>query len=218
MKIKWLHLFILIILVATGNAQNNSQDFDYGRVENGKYLNSFLHFEITLPAGWVVQSREQIDYLAKKGAALVTGDDEKMKAVYKAAEINVANLLGVYQYELGSPVDYNPSIMLVAENVQHSPGVKKGSDYLFQARKLLDQSQFQYDYLDTEFEKEVVSRTDFYKMNTGIKYAGLDIKQIYFSTVIKRFSLNIIISFTTDEQKEVLLKSVHSIAFHGAGN
>ena len=218
MKIKWLHLFILIMLVATGNAQNKSQDFDYGRVENGRYLNSFLHFEITLPPNWVVQSREQIDYLAEKGAALVTGDDEKMKAVYKAAEINVANLLAVYQYELGSPVDYNPSIMLIAENVQHAPGVKKGNDYLFQTRKLLNQSQFKYDYLDNEFEKEVINGTDFYKMNALLKYAGLEIKQIYFSTVIKRFCVSFIISFTTDEQKEVLLKSVHSILSNATGD
>src|SRR5690606_33651546 len=89
----------------------------------------------------------------------------------------------------------------------------KGSDYLFQARKLLNQSQFQYDHLDTAFEKETISGTDFYKMNAVLKYSGLDIKQIYFSTVLKRFSLNFIISFTTDEQKEVLLNSIHSMIF-----
>lgn len=213
MKTKWLYLFILTMLVAGSNAQDGSQNFDYGKVENGKYHNAFLDFEITLPPDWVVQSREEINYLMEKGLDLVAGDDKKLKSAYKAAEINVANLLAAYQYELGSPVDYNPGIMLIAENVQHAPGVKKGSDYLFQARKLLNQSQFQYDHLDTAFEKETISGTDFYKMNAVLKYSGLDIKQIYFSTVLKRFSLNVIISFTTDEQKEVLLNSIHSMIF-----
>jgi hypothetical protein len=136
-----------------------------------------------------------------------------MRATLKASEVNTANLLSVSQYERGSAVEYNPSIVLIAENIKNSPGIKNGKDYLFHARKLLEQSQLQYNYLDKEFEKEVVNGMDFYQLNAEINYGDLTIKQVYYSTILKGFSFNVIISFTTEEQKSDLLKCFNTIKF-----
>jgi hypothetical protein len=125
--------FLLLTITAIGcKTQDKPIDFDYGHIENSKYINSYFDFEITIPTDWIVQSKEQMDNLSKTGAELVAGDDSKLKAVVKASEINTANLLAVYQYERGSAVEYNPSFMLVAENIINAPGIKTGSDYLFQ--------------------------------------------------------------------------------------
>jgi hypothetical protein len=208
--------FLGVLLLSLANfccGQENVEDFDFGHVQNDKYVNSFFHFEMTLPLDWIVQTKDQMDYLAETGKELVAGDDAVMKAALKGSEVNTANLMAVYQYETGSPVEYNPSIMLVAENIARAPGIKTGGDYLFQSRRLLAQSQFKYDHLDEEFEKEIVNGTEFYKMNAEVKYLGLDIKQIYYSTVLKRFSFNVIVSFINDEQRTNLLNSISSMSF-----
>jgi hypothetical protein len=168
---------------------------------------------MTIPAKWIVQTKEEMDYLAKTGAELVTGNDSKLKAVVKAAEINTANLLAAFQYERGASVEYNPSLMLVAENIMNIPGIKSGSDYLFQTRRLLEQSQFKHDYMDKEFQKELINGTEFYKMNAEINYMGLVIKQTYYSTIIDRFSFSAVISYVSEEQKLELLKSINSMKF-----
>lgn len=212
-KPSFLLLFIIAITTLHCNSQDQSKGFDYGQVLDGKYVNSYFDVEITLPPGWIVQSREQLEALTKTGQELVAGDDSQLKAFLKASEINVANLLAVYQFEHGSPVEYNPSILLVAENVKNSPGIKKGSDYLFHARNLLEQSQLKYDHLDKEFKKQVISSVEFYTLNASITYMNLNIRQIYYSTVLNGFTFNVIISFVNEEQKLELMKSVNSMKF-----
>lgn len=102
-------------------------------------------------------------------------------------------------------------IAIVAENIKNYPGVKDGKEYLLQLRETLEESQFKYDYLDKEFSKEVINRFDFYRMNAEIYYMGHNIKQAYYTTILKGFSLSIIITFINEEQKEVLLSSLKSI-------
>jgi hypothetical protein len=208
-----LMIFIPLIIIAGCNKINKPLDFDYGHVENNKYINSFFKAEMTIPKSWVVQSKEQMENLTETGKDLVAGDDANMKAKLNASEINIANLLSVNQFEQGAAVEYNPSILLIAENIKNSPGVKTGKDYLFHTKKFLEQSQLKYDHLDSQFEREVINGVDFYKLNADITYGGVTIKQVYYSTILKNFSFNAIISFTNDEQKAELLGSLTSLKF-----
>ncbi len=205
-----LVLLVFAIKVTNCRSQDTPKDFDYGQVENGKYLNSYFNFEITLPPNWIVQTKEQMDNMTKRGSDLIAGDDAKLKATLKASQVNVANLLSASQFEKGAAVEYNPGMVIIAENVKAAPGIKLGKDYLFQSRRILEQSQFKYDYIDKEFLKETVGGMDFYKMNAEITYLGLIIKQIYYSTILDGFSLNIIVSFINTEQQDELLKSIQS--------
>lgn len=206
-------VFFLILFANVGYSQERPTNFDFGHVEDNKYVNSYFGFEMSLHPDWIVQTKEQMESMAKTGKALVAGNDSQMKAVIEASEINIANLLAVSQFERGSAVEYNPSMTLVAENIKQFPGIKSGNDYLFQARKILEQSQLKYDSIDRVFIKEVINGTDFYKMNAEIKYMGLSIKQVYYSTVASGFSFNAIISYVSDQQKKDLLELIHSMKF-----
>jgi len=212
-------LLIIIALSGCNNNNNNNNDnrlpdnFDYGHVENGVYQNEYFDFSMKLPDDWVVQSKEQTEYIANTGKKIAAGDDKNLQAVVKASDISSANLLAVFQYEVGSAVEYNPAILIVAENVKNAPGIKNGSDYLFQARRLLQQAHYKYDYLSEDFDKERINESDFYKMEARINTLGLEITQIYYSTVLKGFSFNVIISYISDEQKKILLESINTMKF-----
>jgi len=206
--------FLAITLLMVGcNLNGKRNNFDYGHTENNKYLNSFFGLELILPNNWIVQTKEQTEKLSKTGKDLVAGDDKNLKSIINASEVNTANLLAVFQYEVGAAVDYNPSFMLVAENLKNAPGIKTGSDYLFQTRKLLKQSQIQYSYIDNDFRKVIINNQEFYTMTCSIDYMGYKINQVYSSTIKDGFCLSTIISFINDEQKNNLEKIVNSISF-----
>ncbi len=211
--LNWIITFLMIILFSNCVSNKTPDNFDYGKVNDNIYTNDFFKCNIKLPEGWIVQSKEQTQRLANVGKEIVAGEDKKIESMIKASEINTANLLAVFQYELGSAVEYNPNIIIVAENIKNAPEIKNGSDYLFQSRQFLKQSQIQHDYLSEDFENEVINGTEFYKMDAHINYMGLKIKQIYYSTITNGFSFNVIISYKNDDQKKVLLESIKSITF-----
>jgi hypothetical protein len=212
-KVTLIGFLILTIIITNCNQKGKPKNFDYGHAENNKYLNSFFGLELTFPDNWIVQTKEQTENLSKMGKEVIAGDDKNLKAALSASEVNSANLLAVFQYEVGSAVEYNPSFMLVAENISNAPGIKTGSDYLFQARKLLKQSQVQYSYIDDEFKKEIINNQEFYTMNCSIDYMGYKINQVYYSTIREGFCLSTIISFINDEQKNNLERIINSMNF-----
>ncbi|MDB5257068.1 MAG: hypothetical protein JWM14_1763 [Chitinophagaceae bacterium] len=203
-------IFFLLFSIQT-QAQKADEVFDYGKLDNGRYANDFFKLEVDVPQDWSVQTKEQMEAIHEKGKELIAGDDETMKAIVKASDVNSAKLFMAYQYEVGSAVDFNPSFALMAENIKQAPGVKTGSDYLFQARKFIAKSQIKYKHIDEKFKKEVINGTDFYKMTTKITYLGTDISQVYYCTVLKGFSLIFIISFSEKEQEKELKKLVSTI-------
>jgi hypothetical protein len=204
-KLNLIGFLIITILITSCTPNGKPKNFDYGHTENNKYFNSFFGLELSLPDNWIVQTKEQTENLSKMGKDLMAGDDKNLKAVINASEVNSANLLAVFQYEVGAAVD--------AENLKNTPGIKTGSDYLFQSRKLLKQSQVQYSYIDDEFKKEIINNQEFYTMNCSIDYMGFNIKQRYYSTIINGFCLSAIVTFTNDEHKTNLEKIISTMNF-----
>ena len=207
-----LTIFFLGALFISCRAGGKPDNFDYGHIENGKYVNSFFKFEIVLPDGWTIQSQEQMDNLTKMGTEIITDN----KAVIKASLINTANLLQATQYELGAPVDSNSGINIVAENISNTPGIKTGGDFLFHLRKMLQASLLDVEHVDEDFEKETIGGVDFYKMKAIVNYAvqkGQFSNQILYSTIFNNFSLCIIITYKDEVQQQELLKSINSLNF-----
>lgn len=211
-----MNLMVLVlsgIVVQACLSIGKPANFDYGHVKNGKYYNKYFHMVMDLPEGWVVQSRQQMDEIASRGKKIIAGNNKIKNAEMTVAEINVANLLGVFKYKIGSVTYFNPSISLVAENVRSHPDIKNGSDYLSQARKVLENSSLHYDSLPDVFKKEIINGAEFYHMDIQLTRMGIVIKQKYYATIIKGFSFNMIITYVNDDQKDVLLKSIRSAMF-----
>ncbi|NER14962.1 hypothetical protein GWK08_16010 [Leptobacterium flavescens] len=209
---KKLILLCFCLSITLGHTQ--TEDFDYGSIENNIYSNDFFKLRLSLPENWVVQSKEQSEKLMELGKDLVAGDDQSLRRVIKASEVNSAQLLTVFKHELGAAVEYNPAFMLLAENIKHAPGVKSGKDYLFHSRNLLKRSQMQLEFVSDTFELVKIGGRDFYRMDIGIQAGGMIVKQSYFSTVINRFSLSFIYSYRTDEQKEELANVLQTLKFN----
>jgi len=210
---KFIKFLPALFIFAACGAKEMPKDFDYGKVENSTYKNSFFDFEIEIPEDWAVQSQEAMNSINEQGRDLIAGDDEKFKSQLKASEVNSANLLGVYQYELGSEVDYNPSFLITAENISKADMVANAKDYLLQARKLLQQSQLQYDEIDEQPTAVSIKGQKFYKMNASITLEGMTIRQIYYTAIMNDFAFNVIVSYINDEQRDQLMKVLDTMKF-----
>jgi hypothetical protein len=206
-------IFLFTMATLSAYAQHDEKPFDYGKVENSIYRNSFFDFEMTLPTDWFVQDKEVVDKISDKGKDMISGDNAQMKSVLDASDVRTANLLTVYQFELGSNVDFNPSVIVISENVKQLPSIRSGSDYLFASQQLLAQSQVKYDEIDEDFEKQKIYGIDFYTMNASITYKNQKIRQVFYSRVTKGFAFNVIISYVTKEQKKQLLAILSTMKF-----
>ncbi|NME71600.1 hypothetical protein [Flammeovirga aprica] len=213
-KFNWISTILLVILFSNCSLYGQSENFDYGSVTENIYTNDYFKCKIEIPENWVVQSRERTDQIADLGKELIAGDNQKLKSVIKVSNVNTVNLLCAFQHELGYTVDYNPNIIVVAENVIRYPEIKSGRDFLFQSKRLMKQSQFKYDYVSDEFERIKISGVEFYKMEAHMNIMGTEVKQMFYSTIRERFSFNIVISYVTESQKEILLESLDSLKFN----
>lgn len=193
----------LFLSVQVGCSQTATEEIGYGSISETVYQNEYFGFEIQVPEDWSVQSLAQQKELMQVGADLLAGDDEALKQVMKASEAQTVSLFTFMKYEAGAPVEFNPSLIGLGERVALMPGIKRGKDYFFHARKLLEQGQIPYEFPQEIFSQSVAG-IDFDVMPAEVTMAGLTIYQHYFATRIKDYMLVLIISYSTDEEYQAL--------------
>lgn len=206
-SIKAFGLIIIAVMSFCFTSKGQITVFDMGHVEYGVYKNNYFNFKIMLPNAWYIQTPSQDDNTSSDGS---TGDSE---TIMDASEVSTANLLEAFQYKVGTEVEFNPSILIGAENIMDAPEIKNGNDFLLLVKDLIVQEEIEYDYVSDEIEYQSINGTDFYKMVTRVNYNGVEIEQNYYSTVSNGFCFNIIISFNTGTQKEILLRSINTMIF-----
>jgi len=204
---------IVLILLVVGCEKKASEEIDFGTINNSVYKNNYFGMTATLPSDWSIQSQEAQKRTLKTGGKLLAGDDKNLNAVLKASELRVVNLFAASQYPKGAPVSYNSSIAAVAENVRDLPGIKRGSDYHFHTKQLLQSSS-----LDLSFPKDIYTQSlggvDFDVMEVEIHVRGITVRQKYYAAVMKGYAVSIIISFTTSEDEASLQKILDTVKFN----
>ncbi|MBN2616028.1 MAG: hypothetical protein JXR71_10090 [Bacteroidales bacterium] len=214
MKIKFnVMAFLLIATVLSGCGWNGgSKKFDFGHIEQNKYINSYFGMELVIPDGWVARTRKETRKMVNMLYDTVVKNDIKPRV--KASEINTADLLSIFKYKIGTSKEYNPGLMLIATNLKNAPHTKTGSDYLSFVRKYLKQRQeVHYMHIDETSKKVMINNQPFYSMSCTINI-GININQEYYSTVKDGFSMNVIITYANEQQKKELENIIHSIKFN----
>ena len=97
-KFKFLSILLISLIAMTGYSQTRPNNFDYGHVKDNKYVNSFFNCELTIPTDWIVQSKEQIETISKKGKELITGD-----------------VFIIYPYEIANPIFLEDCEMMIVK-------------------------------------------------------------------------------------------------------
>jgi hypothetical protein len=122
------------------------------------------------------------------------------------------NLLSAFKHPVGTPVPFNANIVCMAERIRHMPGIKKGKDYLYHSKRLLESSQMQVKF-PMEMSTESIGGREFDVMYTTMSMAGVTIYQKYYVVISKGYALAFIVSFTTAEDESALQDIINTVSF-----
>ncbi len=202
------------IIVEEETNYSYDEYFDLGNLDEEKniYYNDFFKLKIPYYSEWIVQTQEQTQQLVDNGTEILFDeDDHYMRRLVKLSEIKTAYLFTLFEHKVGAPVDYNPSFMALAENIESAPGIEKGSDYLYHSKMHLENSKLNYK-IEEEFYKKKISGSDFHIMKTELHYLGKLIKQDYVTTISGDFALSFILSYANEEQQKELYGMLEKIS------
>ena len=203
----------LIIATAFITGCIDKKAIDFGEFEDGYYSNSFFSLLLSVPDTWEVLDLESRMELMRRGGKAVAGDNRNLKAAIDAADLASLNLLTAYEYPPGTAVSSNPGIMLIAEKIKHAPGIKRGSDYHYQAKKLMKLSRMKVSYPEEIYET-TIDGVSFDVMETEITLGpDLIVWQRQYATIMNGYALVVALTYQDDYGLEQLEEIVETISF-----
>lgn len=209
---KKMAIIFSFIVALFGCDKTVEKEIGYGNVENHIYKNSYFGMTIGVPKGWSVQSQAQLEDISNSGAELIAGDDTNLKGVIKASQKQTLNLFAFFKYEQGAPVDFNPSLVAVAERVSGMPGIKRGSDYLFHSKKLLQSGQLKVDFSVENYSVEL-SGVSFDVMPITMDFSGVLVSQEYYASRFKDYVLAFVVTYSNESELAELNSYLKTLSF-----
>jgi len=200
---KILTLIIGVCLLLTGCDTKPANGIGFGTIEQGVYTNDYFNMSIKVPENWTVRSQAAQQELMDKGTSLISGEDDNLKNVLKESQKQSVNLFSFIKYEQGTPVPFNPSINAIAERVSRMPGIKRGSDYHFHAKKLLESGQMNYEFPRDIYTKDI-SGISFDVMSAQITVNNITIYQEYYAARVNDYVLLFVLSYSSDSEIDEL--------------
>jgi hypothetical protein len=195
-------MLVLIVAVSTGCQKQASEEVGAGTFQNSVFRSDFFGMSITIPGGWTVLDKQQMETLKNAGKQM---SNSKGKDAMEASEKNTVNLLAAFRHPLGTPVTFNQNFMCLAERVKHVAAVQQGKDYLNQVRKLLTGGAGLNNMtVGNEIYQEKVGGIDFDVMDCDIPINSIVVKQKYYAAIRKGYALCFVLSFVETEEEESL--------------
>jgi len=178
-----------------GPADEPLATFDRGRLEADVYSNDFFDLSLELPKGWVVLSRDEIDAIMNLGKEVLESEDSTLVESLESSE--VVSLMGIFKYPRDSKVTVNPSMLISAESIHPSSGIRDGQDYLEKSKAVLLETGLAYDFEDVTTLKYDGQTYGFLKAN--IDMGEVVIRQSFYALFREGYVVNIIMTYTTED-------------------
>lgn len=204
LKHKSFIFLCLIALLVSGCSQSNDKAtdltseekaIDFGKFESGVYTNKYFNLKVSIPETWSVIDDETRIELMRQGAKVVAGDDKNLKALMDATDLANINMLTVSRFPLGSPVQSNPTFIVIAEKVKHLPGIKRGSDYYFHTRKAMEASKVNVSF-PREVHEETISGVPFDVLDMEMSMGDTKIYQSQYGLITKGYVVIVALTYT----------------------
>ena len=206
-------LYLVIFFFACRQSPKIPDDFDYGKIEEGIYKNDYFNMKVSLPSTWEIQSKDQMANLMKEGEKVLEKKNKELSSKLKANQVSTALLLIMFKNKTDSVIgQFNPSFMIIAENLGRMSGIKTSVDYLDQLKKTLKQTGI--NQISPEYTTRNIGGKDFDVLK-ATKNDGevMDIKFVYSVSIQKGFALTILTTFATEEQEDEIMDVLHKITF-----
>ena len=211
---KTIILFTFLAIAASINNVNGQKErsFDLGTLEDGTYSNEYFDFNMTFPRNWAAEIDKNQAFV-EKGLEVFEDELKKDRIYFDPKDVEMAILVTISKYAMGTAVDFNPNILIMVENVAKVPGIKTGADYLFNVKKLLKYTGAKSKVKGSKFEEHNFGGKTFHSMITKNKLQGIKYKQVFYTTILNDFAFCILCTYKEKDQLEELLTIVNTTQF-----
>lgn len=202
-------LFLVLLIVGCSPTAEQENVF-VTTTDDRIYTSDFFALEVAKPEGWVALDEDTTNDLMNIGTDMVSYGNDDLKRALKASEKQSVSVFSFFKYEVGAPVDSNPNVISVGENVKFVPGVKTGKDYFFHVKKLFAQTGMDVKYLG-DYKSRVIGGVIFDQLDTEMSFAGAQIYQSYYAARRGGHILGIIQTYSNDAEKaetDVIIDSI----------
>ena len=198
---------------ATSDSSKAAAQLDATGVSDNTYTNSFFGFTYAFPAGWTVHGDATNREIMKVGRDLMGGEDPAKKAAYDASAERTSQLLTVFQYPVGTPGKFNQSIQILAERVDFAPGIITGRDYLLNLKVAMKRGTLPVEFADdiTEF---TIGGKQFFRLDDQLHFPTAIVHQTFISTKLENHTLSFIFTSRSEEDLEMLVRTLDSLRFN----
>jgi len=189
---------IILLLCTYANAQTG---VDHGATtKDGTYINPRFGFSFNYPKEWVVHGEATNERIRELGKEKIAESGALSQANAEVSLKNTYHLLTVFRHAVGTPgVSFNPAILVIAEKIDHAPGITSGKDYLLNLRTILLKTEVQA--LLKEPVEYRIAGSEFFRDSFAMEANGVRAVQTYFSRIEKGYALVFI--FIGEDEKSV---------------
>jgi len=211
-------LFCIATLTINAGNDNKQKDkvfpFNYGKIADTTYTNPYFNFEIPTPSNWVIQNKAQLEIVYNNTKDYLESSNEYVNKKLENINLQDYVLLTLSKYELGTAVAINPTLIIMAESVLGSPGIKKGSDYLFHLKQILKTLNIKYEIEDIE-KPFLFSDKEFYAINATRLDNNDEVAlyQQYYTTIQNGYALSFLLNYKEEDERQELVNIINKVIF-----
>lgn len=181
------------------------------QVGDNTYRIAVADMTITAPEGWYVADTGMMSKLMDAGKDASTATmDASLKAAVEGAMKRTTSLFSFMEVPPGSPREYIPALIGVSEDVSMLPGVVRGRDYFFHARRVMEQAAVPT-VIATDYVERTIGGKSFDRMDVEMGAPGQTVNQRYFAARHGGVVVAFIQSYRTEEELAVLDRALDSI-------
>ena len=208
MKRSALITSIILLVCFCANAQSQ---VGRGSVQAGVYSNPDLGFSYKYPKDWVVHGDATNERIKEAGQEKLAEAGAASGTAVKVALAHTYFLLTVFRQPVGTPgITVNPAIMVLAENVEHAPGIKTGKDYLLNIRAVLQKTTTQF--LIEEPKEYTFAGRQFFRDDSANVINGVRVVHSNFATITNGYALVFMFLGESEQAVEEMAKSMETFA------
>ena len=164
---------------------------DTGSSSVGSYRNEYFDFSISFPNEWAIASQETQDQVMDLGTEIVSESNPELIAAAAESLENTYQLLMLSADSFNrSELAFNPSLIIMAENIVEAPHIASGADYLAEHQAILSQTDLPYQMIGTPYSVDLDGHT-FYRSDYQLNSV---IKQSYLVTIDQGYAVGFILT------------------------
>lgn len=163
-----------------------------GSVNNFVYSNDYFKFTIPYPKDWQCTPTQE--------------------GISATEDANTTTLCTMLKYKPGDSYYFNPSMLILAENVSSNPEIITGKLYLEAAKLQLLKSDKKYTFR-SGITPIILGNLEFYKLNAEIQ-VNSSVRQEYYAAVHEGYALIFILTADSEQDLNLLQNALKNINFY----